>query len=341
MELLDTALDQILHSNYMKDTWLPYTKRLQLLQGIISAVEFLHLQGIVHQDIKPSNILVNVDTMVAKLTDFGVAEAKEFGTTVGHYCTTKKYTTKLQMNETRVAQAGTPAYMSPEKICSCLYKSSRKSDIYSLGVTIWEVTSNQKPPPPKSQFDLKQLQDMIQSKASSTNVLLPFPITDSATMKDSESTIDNIQDMYSFSVLEMIAFSCLLLEFTHRPNATKLASYTDKSCLVLQAFLDNSGELDEKQTTSLLYNEEEGVVSNPFLPDAIASFKVNDHQNTSTTSTTRKSRTKSVLEDQVHVQEVSTSTAVVDTTIQMVSQPQFEKEANNSARMIVEVTNVV
>jgi serine/threonine protein kinase len=325
MELLDTALDQILHSNYMEGKWLPYTKRLQLLQGIISAVEFLHLQGIVHQDIKPSNILVDVNTMVAKLTDFGVAETKEFGTTMGHYCTTKKYITKLHPNETRVAQAGTHAYMSPEKIRSSIYKSSRKSDIYSLGVTIWEVTSNQKPPHPKSQFDLKQLHDMIQIKDSTMKVLLPFPISYNSTMTDSVPSVDKIQEMYSFSVLEMIAFACLLLDFTHRPNATQLTTNTNNSCsILLQSFDTKLGELDEKQLANLMYNEEDGIVCNPFLPDEIALFKVYEIQHTNIGTSTRTE--KKVKEEQVQEVPKSNDTVVDDSMIRTVTELEIEKE---------------
>lgn len=97
---------------------------------MLDAVEYVHEKGFVHRDIKPSNFMIS-NSGVVKLLDFGIAKNTEEGG--GDYTQTG---TLLQM--------GTPMYMSPEQV-----KSSRavtaQSDIYSLGVTLWEMITGRKP----------------------------------------------------------------------------------------------------------------------------------------------------------------------------------------------------
>ncbi len=93
----------------------------QALQGL----GFAHSQGVIHRDIKPSNIMLTRDG-VAKLTDFGIARA------LG--------SAKLTRTGTAV---GTPAYMSPEQILGA--KVDRRSDIYSMGVTLYEMLTGRVP----------------------------------------------------------------------------------------------------------------------------------------------------------------------------------------------------
>jgi serine/threonine-protein kinase len=93
----------------------------QTLEGL----GFAHAQGVIHRDIKPSNIMLTRDG-VAKLTDFGIARGVD--------------TAKL----TRTGLAlGTAAYMSPEQIQGA--KIDHRADIYSLGITLYEMLTGRVP----------------------------------------------------------------------------------------------------------------------------------------------------------------------------------------------------
>jgi serine/threonine protein kinase len=89
---------------------------------ICQALDFIHARGFIHRDIKPGNIMID-ELGNAKVMDFGIAH-EESGT---------KIFTKLD------TEAGTPAYMSPEKARG-EKKDDARSDIYSLGITLYEMT---------------------------------------------------------------------------------------------------------------------------------------------------------------------------------------------------------
>jgi len=97
----------------------------RVLEGILSGLGFAHDQGIVHRDIKPSNIMFS-EKGVAKLVDFGIAQI------VGDQ--------KITRTGTAV---GTPKYMSPEQVRG--KELDTRSDIYSLGITIYEALTGQVP----------------------------------------------------------------------------------------------------------------------------------------------------------------------------------------------------
>ncbi|RJP64108.1 MAG: serine/threonine protein kinase [Candidatus Abyssobacteria bacterium SURF_17] len=92
---------------------------------VCDALKYAHAENVVHRDIKPSNILVTPDGRV-KLADFGIALIKETAT-----------------DEAENEIAGTPTYMSPEQILG--KPVDGKSDIYSLGVTMYEMLAGQPP----------------------------------------------------------------------------------------------------------------------------------------------------------------------------------------------------
>ena len=140
MELMSYSLNMILHD--MKNMPVSFTTRFKLMRDIVSAIEFLHIQGIVHQDIKASNILVDHDCTVAKLTDFGVAERKGFLTTWSRRHSTA-LATALKVAGKKMA--GTRSYQAPEIILGQVDETSRVAEIYSFGVTLWECLSRKIP----------------------------------------------------------------------------------------------------------------------------------------------------------------------------------------------------
>ncbi|GJM10252.1 MAG: hypothetical protein DHS20C11_25280 [Lysobacteraceae bacterium] len=102
--------------------------RLQLIRQVCAALAYAHGKGVVHRDIKPSNILVDQDSGVAKLLDFGIA--------------TLDTDTSLTMTGTVM---GTPGYMSPEQARGQHQSLDRRSDVFSLGVVIYQLLSDAMP----------------------------------------------------------------------------------------------------------------------------------------------------------------------------------------------------
>jgi len=110
-------------------------QRLELFGEICSAVQHAHQKGVIHRDIKPSNVLVSEveGRPVPKVIDFGIAKATEARLTEKTYFT-------------RDAQfIGTPAYMSPEQAGSTDLDVDTRSDIYSLGVLLYEMLAGVTP----------------------------------------------------------------------------------------------------------------------------------------------------------------------------------------------------
>ncbi len=129
-------------TEYCDDNNLSTEERLNLFVQICQAVQHAHQKGIIHRDIKPSNILVTrVDgRAVPKIIDFGIAKA-----TGGQVLTDKTVFTAFEQF------IGTPAYMSPEQAELSGVDVDTRSDIYALGVLLYELLTGKTP------FDQKEL----------------------------------------------------------------------------------------------------------------------------------------------------------------------------------------
>ncbi|MFO1475213.1 MAG: protein kinase [Verrucomicrobiota bacterium] len=122
-------------TDYCDQNKLSTRERLQLFIQVCNAIQHAHQKGIIHRDIKPSNILVTLHdgVPVPKVIDFGIAKATE-----GRLTDLTIYTELHQF-------IGTPAYMSPEQAEMSGLDIDTRSDIYSLGVLLYELLTGRTP----------------------------------------------------------------------------------------------------------------------------------------------------------------------------------------------------
>jgi serine/threonine-protein kinase len=105
----------------------PLPRVLRIMEQTCSALQFAHDRNIVHRDIKPANLMLTPDDTV-KVTDFGTAKILQFGTV-----------------QQTAHVMGTPSYMSPEQVKGKAVDG--RSDIFSLGVLLYEMITGEKPFP--------------------------------------------------------------------------------------------------------------------------------------------------------------------------------------------------
>ena len=127
MELIEgLPLDQ-----YVKSRTFSRTEILSLMQKVCQGVLYAHLRAVIHRDLKPSNIIISPDGQ-PHILDFGLAKAL------------------LEEDESLMVSvegqiAGTPAYMSPEQAAGHHSQLDTRTDVYSLGVILYELLTGQSP----------------------------------------------------------------------------------------------------------------------------------------------------------------------------------------------------
>ena len=124
MELVEgKSLQALLDSGHA----FPLSRTLRIMEQTCSALQFAHERNVVHRDIKPANLMLTADDTV-KVTDFGTAKILQFGTV-----------------QQTAHVMGTPSYMSPEQVKGRAVDG--RSDIFSLGVMLYEMVTGEKPFP--------------------------------------------------------------------------------------------------------------------------------------------------------------------------------------------------
>lgn len=130
-----------------------------LVCQVLDALEYAHARGVIHRDIKPANIMVTRDGRV-KLTDFGVASASGEG----------------RLTRTGYALGSLP-YMSPEQVRSLPVDG--RSDIYSLGVALYEIVVGSRPIQGDSEYAVMNAQlQQVPAAPADVSPSLPRPLSD-------------------------------------------------------------------------------------------------------------------------------------------------------------------
>src|SRR5258706_10348655 len=127
-------------TKYCDDQRLSTRQRLELFYQVCQAMQHSHQKGIIHRDLKPSNILVTLadGRPVPKVIDFGIAKA------------TRQALTAQTLYTQTGALIGTPEYMSPEQAQTSGLDVDTRTDIYSLGVILYELLTGTLPFDPKA-----------------------------------------------------------------------------------------------------------------------------------------------------------------------------------------------
>jgi len=122
-------------TKYCDDNHLPLRERLELFVPVCQAIQHAHQKGIIHRDVKPSNVMVTLyeGRPTPKVIDFGVAKA------------TEQKLTERTLFTSYGAMVGTLEYMSPEQAESSALGVDTRSDVYSLGVLLYELLAGSTP----------------------------------------------------------------------------------------------------------------------------------------------------------------------------------------------------
>ena len=162
-------------TDYCDKNKLSTRQRLELFMPVCNAIQHAHQKGIIHRDIKPSNVMVTLHDgqPVPKVIDFGIAKA-----------TNQRLTEKTLF--TNYAQMiGTPAYMSPEQAEMSGLDIDTRTDVYSLGVLLYELLTGTTPFSGKELLSLGygEMQKVIAEQEP------PKPSTRLSTMQNEERTV--------------------------------------------------------------------------------------------------------------------------------------------------------
>ncbi len=160
---------------------IPVDRALKIFSQVLEGIAYAHSRGVVHRDIKPSNIFLTKDQRV-KIGDFGIAKVKGI-----------EGLTKMG------ASLGSPLYSSPEQLLG--KKTDGRTDVYSLGITLYEMLTGKLPFKPSDDSEYKIIKEVIEVKPQKPSELdkrIPAAI-DSIVMKSlAKSPDDRFQSVNEF-----------------------------------------------------------------------------------------------------------------------------------------------
>jgi serine/threonine protein kinase len=247
-------------TDYCDQNNLSTRERLDLFIKVCQAVQHAHQKGIIHRDIKPSNILVTLHdgVPVPKVIDFGIAKATQ------QPLTDKTLFTSFQQF------IGTPAYMSPEQAELSGLDIDTRSDIYALGVLLYELLTGKVP------FDAKDLlaAGLDEMRRVIREQQPPKPSTRLSTLEDADlSTVASHRRVAAPALIDLvrgdldwIVMKCLEKDRTRRyETANGVASE-------IKRFLNN--ETVEARPPSSIYRFQKLVRRHRLVSASVASFLI-------------------------------------------------------------------
>jgi serine/threonine protein kinase len=252
---------------------LPNEEVKSIFSQMLEAVSYVHEQNLVHRDIKPSNFMIDIKGKV-KLMDFGIAK------------NTDQNSSEYTLTGTGM-QMGTPMYMSPEQIKSTK-EVTAASDIYSLGVVLWQLVTTKKPYEGDTlstfEIQLKIVQNPLDLTNSSWDAFIQKAtakneqdryascsawlselnngVQDSPTVPKNEATVIERFDATDKTVIEKDLTKDIMLEVSMlAPNGTLKYGFVDvKGNWLIQAMFDAVGLYDEQGYCRATINAKEGFI---------------------------------------------------------------------------------
>lgn len=174
-----------------------------LFVQILDAMAYVHKAGLVHRDVKPSNFMITAGRKV-KLLDFGIA---------------KNFESPEDFTRTGTEQSmGTPMYMSPEQIKSAK-EAKAASDIYSLGVMLWQMVTGRKPYDTQT-LSVFDIQTKIVNEALSVTGTHWDAVIQRATQKKTEDRYPDIISLQAAIASSEDVGDKTIIVSTPRPGAT-------------------------------------------------------------------------------------------------------------------------